>query len=190
MSGGELQRVALTLCLGKPADVYLIDEPSAYLDSEQRLHAAKVIKRSVMALFIFKAHGSWSLMSCILHLYALQAYYASVVYCRFIYYMYVYCRFILHAKKTAFVVEHDFIMATYLADRVIVFEGQPSKDSMANRSALHHHCHLLSPLSSIVTTINCCSHHLSVDVHLVSITHFSCALVCCALIFVLIVQCL
>lgn len=45
LSGGELQRVALVLCLGKPADVYLIDEPSAYLDSEQRLIAAKVIKR-------------------------------------------------------------------------------------------------------------------------------------------------
>ena len=45
LSGGELQRVALVLCLGKPASVYLIDEPSAYLDSEQRLHAAKVIKR-------------------------------------------------------------------------------------------------------------------------------------------------
>ena len=45
LSGGELQRVAITLCLGKPADVYLIDEPSAYLDSEQRLVAAKVIKR-------------------------------------------------------------------------------------------------------------------------------------------------
>lgn len=45
LSGGELQRVALVLCLGKPADVYLIDEPSAYLDSEQRLVAAKVIKR-------------------------------------------------------------------------------------------------------------------------------------------------
>ncbi|KAJ8297673.1 hypothetical protein KUTeg_024204 [Tegillarca granosa] len=85
LSGGELQRVALTLCLGKPADVYLIDEPSAYLDSEQRLHAAKVIKR-----------------------------------------------FILHAKKTAFVVEHDFIMATYLADRVVVFEGTPSIDTIAN----------------------------------------------------------
>lgn len=42
LSGGELQRVALALCLGKPADVYLIDEPSAYLDSEQRLVAAKV----------------------------------------------------------------------------------------------------------------------------------------------------
>uniref|UniRef100_A0A672HAC2 ATP-binding cassette, sub-family E (OABP), member 1 n=1 Tax=Salarias fasciatus TaxID=181472 RepID=A0A672HAC2_SALFA len=85
LSGGELQRVALTLCLGKPADVYLIDEPSAYLDSEQRLMAARVIKR-----------------------------------------------YILHAKKTAFVVEHDFIMATYLADRVIVFDGIPSKKTAAN----------------------------------------------------------
>ena len=35
-------------------------------------------------------------------------------------------RYILHAKKTAFVIEHDFIMATYLADRVIVFEGKPA----------------------------------------------------------------
>jgi len=86
LSGGELQRVALVLCLGQPADLYLIDEPSAYLDSEQRIIAAKVIKR-----------------------------------------------FILHAKKTAFVVEHDFIMATYLADRVIVYEGIPSVDCVANR---------------------------------------------------------
>ncbi|XP_055383759.1 protein Pixie [Condylostylus longicornis] len=84
LSGGELQRVALVLCLGKPADVYLIDEPSAYLDSEQRLVAAKVIKR-----------------------------------------------YILHAKKTGFVVEHDFIMATYLADRVIVLEGTPSVETTA-----------------------------------------------------------
>ena len=51
----------------------------SFLDSEQRIIAAKVIKR-----------------------------------------------FILHAKKTAFVIEHDFIMATYLADRVIVFEGAPA----------------------------------------------------------------
>ena len=36
LSGGELQRTAITLALGKPADIYLIDEPSAYLDSEQR----------------------------------------------------------------------------------------------------------------------------------------------------------
>lgn len=83
-AGGELQRVAITLALGAPADIYLIDEPSAYLDSEQRIIAAKVIKR-----------------------------------------------FIMHCKKTAFIVEHDFIMATYLADRVIVYEGQPSLDAVA-----------------------------------------------------------
>jgi len=85
LSGGELQRVAITMALGKPADIYLIDEPSAYLDSEQRIHAAKVIKR-----------------------------------------------FILHSKKTAFIVEHDFIMATYLADRVVVYEGIPAVEATAN----------------------------------------------------------
>lgn len=42
------------------------------------------------------------------------------------------CRYILHSKKTGFVVEHDFIMATYLADRVIVFEGRPSVDTTAH----------------------------------------------------------
>ena len=48
LSGGELQRVALVLALGKPADVYLIDEPSAYLDSEQRIIASRVIKRFIL----------------------------------------------------------------------------------------------------------------------------------------------
>ena len=85
LSGGELQRVAIVLCLGKPADVYLLDEPSAYLDSEQRIITARVIKR-----------------------------------------------FILHSKKTAFVVEHDFMMAAYLADRVIVYDGEASKDCLAH----------------------------------------------------------
>lgn len=42
LSGGELQRVALVLALGKPANIYLIDEPSAYLDSEQRIVCARV----------------------------------------------------------------------------------------------------------------------------------------------------
>jgi len=32
------------------------------------------------------------------------------------------------SKKSAFIVEHDFIMATYLADKVICFEGTPAKD--------------------------------------------------------------
>jgi ATP-binding cassette subfamily E protein 1 len=39
--------------------------------------------------------------------------------------------FIRNAKKTAFIVEHDFMMATYLADRVIVFEGEPSLKTIA-----------------------------------------------------------
>ena len=85
LSGGELQRVGLIVAFGKPADVYLIDEPSAYLDCEQRLLTAKGIKR-----------------------------------------------FILHTKKTAFIVEHDFIMATYLADAVIVYEGTPGSKCVAN----------------------------------------------------------
>jgi ATP-binding cassette subfamily E protein 1 len=41
-------------------------------------------------------------------------------------------RFILHAKKTAFVVEHDFIFSTYLADRVVVFEGVPGVKMVAS----------------------------------------------------------
>lgn len=45
LSGGELQRVAITLCLAKEADMYLFDEPSAYLDSNQRMNAAKTIRR-------------------------------------------------------------------------------------------------------------------------------------------------
>lgn len=45
LSGGELQRVAIALCLSREAEIYLIDEPSAYLDSNQRMEAAKTIRR-------------------------------------------------------------------------------------------------------------------------------------------------
>jgi ATP-binding cassette, sub-family E, member 1 len=44
LSGGELQRVAIAECLSSEADLYLLDEPSAYLDVEQRLHVSKAIK--------------------------------------------------------------------------------------------------------------------------------------------------
>jgi len=43
LSGGELQRVAIALCLSRKADLYLLDEPSAYLDVEQRLIVSKII---------------------------------------------------------------------------------------------------------------------------------------------------
>jgi len=85
LSGGELQRVAIVLALGKPADIYLIDEPSAYLDVEQRIVAARVIKR-----------------------------------------------YILHSNKTAFIVEHDFIMSAYLADRIVVYSGEPGVECTAS----------------------------------------------------------
>ena len=45
LSGGEMQRLAIALCLGREADMYLLDEPSAYLDSNERMVAAKVIRR-------------------------------------------------------------------------------------------------------------------------------------------------
>ncbi len=45
LSGGELQRVALASCLSRKADIYLLDEPSAYLDVEERLTMTKVIRR-------------------------------------------------------------------------------------------------------------------------------------------------
>jgi len=45
LSGGELQRVAIAECLSRDADIYLLDEPSAYLDVEERLAVAKAIRR-------------------------------------------------------------------------------------------------------------------------------------------------
>ncbi len=47
LSGGEMQRLAIALCLLQDAEMYLFDEPSAYLDVEQRLAAAKVIQTIV-----------------------------------------------------------------------------------------------------------------------------------------------
>jgi len=85
LSGGELQRVAITICLGTPATVYLLDEPSAGLDCEQRVIASKVIRRWIIS----------------------------------------------HMQKTAFIVEHDFVMASALSDRVIVYTGQPGVECTA-----------------------------------------------------------
>ena len=102
LSGGELQRTAIVLCLGQAADIYLIDEPSAYLDSEQRIAASRVMKR-----------------------------------------------FIMHAKKTAFVVEHDFIMATYLADKVVVYDGLPGIETTA-----HSPQNLVSGMNTFLKLLN------------------------------------
>ena len=47
LSGGELQRLAIATTLSKDAEIYLFDEPTAFLDVEQRLIAAKVIRKMV-----------------------------------------------------------------------------------------------------------------------------------------------
>jgi len=57
LSGGELQRVAICLALSRDADLILLDEPSAYLDVEQRLKVSKVIstiveQRKISALVV------------------------------------------------------------------------------------------------------------------------------------------
>ncbi|MEM4720249.1 MAG: ribosome biogenesis/translation initiation ATPase RLI, partial [Candidatus Bilamarchaeaceae archaeon] len=47
LSGGELQRVALALALSTEADAYLFDEPSAFLDIEQRFIFASLLRRVI-----------------------------------------------------------------------------------------------------------------------------------------------
>jgi ATP-binding cassette subfamily E protein 1 len=50
LSGGELQRVAIANCLRKDADLYLFDEPSAFLDVEMRLQVAQLLRKSIEEL--------------------------------------------------------------------------------------------------------------------------------------------
>jgi len=78
LSGGELQRLNIAKCLAKDADIYFFDEPSAYLDIEERISVAKAIK-DIM----------------------------------------------LEKEKTAFVVDHDLLLMSYLADSIINFSGEP-----------------------------------------------------------------
>lgn len=86
LSGGELQRFNIARCLAKEADIYLIDEPSAYLDVEERISCAKAIKE----LMIEKG-------------------------------------------KTAFVVDHDLLLVSYLADSVMVFDGKSGVEGHSSK---------------------------------------------------------
>jgi len=78
LSGGELQRVAIAACLSRGAQLYLLDEPSAYLDVEERLSMARTIRRVVES-----------------------------------------------RNVTAFVVEHDVVAQDFIADRLMIFTGEP-----------------------------------------------------------------
>ncbi len=79
LSGGGRQRVATAACLSEEADLFLLDEPSAHLDVEQRVLATRAIRR-----------------------------YAET------------------QDATVLVVDHDIYMMDLLADRLLVFEGEPA----------------------------------------------------------------
>jgi len=84
LSGGELQRVAIASCLSRQAHLYLLDEPSAYLDVEERLAMSRIIKKTVE-----------------------------------------------NRNATAFVVEHDVVAQDFIADRLMIFMGQPGVNGIA-----------------------------------------------------------
>ncbi|MDJ1432126.1 ribosome biogenesis/translation initiation ATPase RLI [Halostagnicola sp. A-GB9-2] len=84
LSGGERQRVAIAACLSDSADLYLLDEPSAHLDVEQRVQATSAIRR--------------------------------------------------HAEMqdaTVLVIDHDTYVIDLLADRLMVFDGEPAIEGRA-----------------------------------------------------------
>jgi ATP-binding cassette, sub-family E, member 1 len=84
LSGGELQKVAIATCLSRKPDLFLLDEPSAYLDVEERLNMAKALRH------IVEAHSI-----------------------------------------PAFVVEHDVVTQDFIADRLMVFSGEPGVEGTA-----------------------------------------------------------
>ncbi|WP_251342390.1 ribosome biogenesis/translation initiation ATPase RLI [Haloplanus halophilus] len=85
LSGGERQRVAIAACLSEDADLYVLDEPSAHLDVEQRVQATTAIRR-----------------------------YAE------------------NHDATAMVIDHDIYMIDLLADRLMVFDGEPAAHGHAS----------------------------------------------------------
>jgi len=85
LSGGELQKIAIAACLSRKAQLYLLDEPSAYLDVEERLNMARAIRRVIET-----------------------------------------------NNVTAFVVEHDVVAQDFIADRLMVFTGEPGVKGTAN----------------------------------------------------------
>ena len=86
LSGGERQRVAIAACLSQDAELYVLDEPSAHLDVEQRVQATSAIRR-----------------------------YAE------------------NHDATAMVIDHDIYMMDLLADRLMVFDGEPSIEGHASK---------------------------------------------------------
>jgi len=80
LSGGQLQRTFIAACLSKDANIYLIDEPSAYLDVEERLKISEIIRTHIKS-----------------------------------------------SNASAICIEHDIQILDALADRMLLFLGEPGK---------------------------------------------------------------
>ena len=85
LSGGEMQKVAIAAALSREADLYLLDEPSAHLDVEERLAVGRIIRRLTET-----------------------------------------------RKAAAFVAEHDIMMIAMVADKAMVFRGEPGAHGIAS----------------------------------------------------------
>ncbi|BFH73350.1 ribosome biogenesis/translation initiation ATPase RLI [Sulfurisphaera javensis] len=83
LSGGELQKLYIAGTLSKEADIYVLDEPSSYLDVEERYIVAKAIKRVTR-----------------------------------------------ERKSVTFMVDHDLALHDYIADRIMVFIGEPGSHGL------------------------------------------------------------
>ena len=86
LSGGELQKVGIAICLCKDADIYLLDEPSAYLDVEARVNLGKTLKR-----------------------------------------------FARKTERPLMIIDHDLLLLDYVADRGMVFTGEPGLNGSGAR---------------------------------------------------------
>ncbi|MEM2203802.1 MAG: ribosome biogenesis/translation initiation ATPase RLI [Sulfolobales archaeon] len=84
LSGGELQKLAIAVTLSREADIYLLDEPSAHIDVEDRITVARAIKRVVE-----------------------------------------------NRGRAAIVIEHDVSIMDFIADRIMVFKGEPGVEGIA-----------------------------------------------------------
>jgi ATP-binding cassette subfamily E protein 1 len=85
LSGGELQRASVALCLSRDADLYLLDEPSAYLDAERRTSITEHVRA-----------------------------------------------FAKRTERPVLVIDHDVYVVDRVADRLLVFEGDPGRRGHAN----------------------------------------------------------
>lgn len=84
LSGGEIQKVWIATALLKEADLYVLDEPSAFLDVEERINLARILRK-----------------------------------------------FVENNEVSFFVIDHDLLMLSQIANKALVFFGESGKKGFA-----------------------------------------------------------